>query len=164
MTSMTIALQNTVILTDAVVERVPAAVHVDGGEEQIAFGGHLPGSEDACGRFLNVTLAQLHHVRPLGGILDHLQDIVVRSGSGELPSLANAGSSLVPLCIKTFASPPSSTSCSHPSAPGTVSICSVHHQIVCNRLSCPLEAFAIPAVVCSYVHTCRRCCLTPTVP
>merc|ERR1719456_888319 len=49
-------------------------------------------------------------------------------GSGRLPSLANFSSNSLPLWIKSVASPPSSTSWSQPSLPGTVIICSVHHQ------------------------------------
>ena len=46
---------------------------------------------------------------------------VVLLRSGKVPSFANAVSSSVTLCIHRVASPPSSTSGSHPS------ICSVHH-------------------------------------
>merc|ERR1719450_1150108 len=53
---------------------------------------------------------------------------VVLFGSGRLPSLAYFSSNSLPLCIRRVASPPSSTSWSQPSAPGTVIICSVHHQ------------------------------------
>mmetsp|Transcript_30549 Transcript_30549/g.47063 ORF Transcript_30549/g.47063 Transcript_30549/m.47063 type:complete len:206 (-) Transcript_30549:12-629(-) len=49
-------------------------------------------------------------------------------GSGRDPSLANFSSNSLPLCMSSVASPPSSTSWSHPSSPGTVIICSVHHQ------------------------------------
>merc|ERR1719401_948584 len=49
-------------------------------------------------------------------------------GSGRDPSLANFSSYSLPLCMSSVASPPSSTSWSQPSAPGTVIICSVHHQ------------------------------------
>merc|ERR1719276_352751 len=49
-------------------------------------------------------------------------------GSGRLPSLAYFSSNSLPLWIKRVASPPSSTSWSQPSLPGTVIICSVHHQ------------------------------------
>merc|ERR1712241_1192848 len=52
----------------------------------------------------------------------------VLDGSGREPSLANFASNSLPLWIKSVASPPSSTSWSQPSAPGTVIICSVHHQ------------------------------------
>mmetsp|Transcript_122756 Transcript_122756/g.172926 ORF Transcript_122756/g.172926 Transcript_122756/m.172926 type:complete len:231 (-) Transcript_122756:27-719(-) len=54
--------------------------------------------------------------------------LVVLEGSGRLPSLANFSSNSLPLWISRVASPPSSTSWSQPSAPGTVIICSVHHQ------------------------------------
>merc|ERR1719390_211431 len=53
---------------------------------------------------------------------------VVLLGSGSEPSLANFSSSSLPLWIKRVASPPSSTSWSQPSAPGTVIIYSVHHE------------------------------------
>merc|ERR1719206_145279 len=49
-------------------------------------------------------------------------------GSGREPSLANFASYSLPLCMSSVASPPSSTSWSQPSAPGTVIICSEHHQ------------------------------------
>merc|ERR1719272_631723 len=52
----------------------------------------------------------------------------VLAGSGKVPSLANFASNSLPLWINKVASPPSSTSMSQPSAPGTVIICSVHHQ------------------------------------
>merc|ERR1719382_827048 len=49
-------------------------------------------------------------------------------GSGRDLSLAYFASSSLPLWTSRVASPPSSTSWSQPSAPGTVIICSVHHQ------------------------------------
>merc|ERR1719321_1366412 len=49
-------------------------------------------------------------------------------GSGKDPSFANLASNSLPLWIKSVASPPSSTNWSQPSLPGTVIICSVHHQ------------------------------------
>merc|ERR1719272_2341744 len=52
----------------------------------------------------------------------------VLAGSGKVPSFAYFPSNSFPLCINRVASPPSSTSKSQPSAPGTVIICSVHHQ------------------------------------
>merc|ERR1740133_268915 len=52
----------------------------------------------------------------------------VLAGSGKLPSFAYFSSNSLPLWIKRVASPPSSTSKSQPSWPGTVIICSVHHQ------------------------------------
>merc|ERR1719412_2260642 len=52
----------------------------------------------------------------------------VLAGSGNEPVLANFSSYSLPLWINRVASPPSSTSWSQPSAPGTVIICSVHHQ------------------------------------
>merc|ERR1711920_1130018 len=52
----------------------------------------------------------------------------VLEGSGREPSLAYFSSNSLPLWISSVASPPSSTSRSQPSAPGTVIICSVHHQ------------------------------------
>merc|ERR1719222_1026906 len=52
----------------------------------------------------------------------------VELGSGRDPSLANFASNSLPLWISSVASPPSSTSWSQPSLPGTVIICSVHHQ------------------------------------
>merc|ERR1719203_1421104 len=52
----------------------------------------------------------------------------VLAGSGNEPSLANFSSYSLPLWMSRVASPPSSTSWSQPSSPGTVIICSVHHQ------------------------------------
>merc|ERR1719460_1248969 len=52
----------------------------------------------------------------------------VLSGSGKEPSFSNLISKSRPLCMRRVASPPSSISWSHPSIPGHVSICSVHHQ------------------------------------
>merc|ERR1712160_122418 len=52
----------------------------------------------------------------------------VEAGSGKEPSFAYFSSNSLPLCIKRVASPPSSINKSHPSAPGTVIICSVHRQ------------------------------------
>merc|ERR1719221_1491766 len=49
-------------------------------------------------------------------------------GSGRDLSLAYLASNSLPLWMSNVASPPSSTSWSQPSAPGTVIICSVHHQ------------------------------------
>merc|ERR1719401_725770 len=49
-------------------------------------------------------------------------------GSGRDLSLAYFASISLPLWMSNVASPPSSTSWSQPSAPGTVIICSVHHQ------------------------------------
>merc|ERR1719507_2325388 len=49
-------------------------------------------------------------------------------GSGRDLSLAYFASISLPLWINKVASPPSSTNWSQPSAPGTVIICSVHHQ------------------------------------
>merc|ERR1740123_1244283 len=52
----------------------------------------------------------------------------VLEGSGRDLSLACLSSNSLPLCMSSVASPPSSTSWSQPSAPGTVIICSVPHQ------------------------------------
>merc|ERR1712176_1755665 len=49
-------------------------------------------------------------------------------GSGRDPSFAYFSSNSLPLWISNVASPPTSTSWSQPSSPGTVIICSVHHQ------------------------------------
>merc|ERR1719424_456148 len=53
---------------------------------------------------------------------------VVLAGSGSDLSLAYFSSNSLPLWMSMVASPPSSTIWSGPSAPGHVSICSVHHQ------------------------------------
>merc|ERR1719337_826443 len=67
-------------------------------------------------------------------------------GSGSEPSFANFSSNSFPLWIRRVASPPSSTSWSHPSTPGHVIICSVHHQYS-GRVS-PFQAntVAVPAL------------------
>merc|ERR1712025_623533 len=77
-------------------------------------------------------------------------------GSGSEPSLAYLSSNSLPLWIKSVASPPSSTSRSQPSAPGTVIICSVHHQYS-GRVSpfhaktVAVPALAMPAAAWSWV-------------
>merc|ERR1719335_996168 len=53
---------------------------------------------------------------------------VVLFGSGSDLSFAYFSSNSLPLWTSRVASPPSSTSWSQPSAPGTIIICSVHHQ------------------------------------
>merc|ERR1712157_133207 len=72
--------------------------------------------------------------------------LVVLDGSGKVPSFAYLSSNSLPLWINKVASPPSSTSKSQPSAPGTVIICSVHHQYS-GRVS-PFHAYtvAVPAL------------------
>ena len=111
-----------------------------------------------CGRFFSDTLALIRHSRSLGGIqrnriLGQLPDTSELCFCGDLwqsPDLA------LPLCINIVASPPSSTSWWHPSAPGTVNICSVHHQY--SRSDSPFHAktvavpaFATPAATWSCV-------------
>merc|ERR1712072_659108 len=54
--------------------------------------------------------------------------LVVLIGSGRDLSFAYFSSNSLPLWMSMVASPPSSTIWSAPSAPGHVSICSVHHQ------------------------------------
>merc|ERR1719326_2028241 len=80
---------------------------------------------------------------------------VVLLGSGSVPSLAYAASHSLPLCISSVASPPSSTSWSQPSEPGTVNICSVHHQysssvspFQANTVDVPALAMAAAAWSC----------------
>mmetsp|Transcript_108615 Transcript_108615/g.302871 ORF Transcript_108615/g.302871 Transcript_108615/m.302871 type:complete len:270 (-) Transcript_108615:3-812(-) len=80
----------------------------------------------------------------------------VLAGSGKLPSLACFSSYSFPLWIKRVASPPSSTSWSHPSQPGTVIICSVHHQYSgsvspFHAKTVAVPAFAIAAAAWSWV-------------
>merc|ERR1719510_2842154 len=70
----------------------------------------------------------------------------VLAGSGKDPSLANFSSNSRPLWISNVASPPSSTNWSHPSAPGTVSICSVHHQYSGRVSSFHANTVAVPAL------------------
>merc|ERR1719316_1327621 len=81
---------------------------------------------------------------------------VVLFGSGSVPSFANAASHSLPLWISSVASPPSSTSWSQPSEPGTVSICSVHHQYSASvspfqAKTVDVPAFAIAAAAWSCV-------------
>merc|ERR1719284_2264985 len=70
----------------------------------------------------------------------------VLAGSGRLPSLAYLSSNSLPLWIKSVASPPSSTSKSQPSAPGTVIICSVHHQYSGSVSPFHAKTVAVPAL------------------
>merc|ERR1719478_1327279 len=80
----------------------------------------------------------------------------VLAGSGKEPSFAYLSSNSLPLWINRVASPPSSTSKSQPSAPGTVIICSVHHQYS-GRVSpfhaktVDVPAFAMAAAAWSWV-------------
>merc|ERR1719456_1842697 len=67
-------------------------------------------------------------------------------GSGKEPSLANCSSYSLPLCIKSVASPPSSTSWSHPSAPGTVIMFSVHHQYSASVSPFQAKTVEVPAL------------------
>merc|ERR1719498_1815871 len=67
-------------------------------------------------------------------------------GSGKVPSLANLASNSRPLWIKSVASPPSSTSWSQPSLPGTVIICSVHHQYSGSVSPFHAKTVAVPAL------------------
>mmetsp|Transcript_54188 Transcript_54188/g.151275 ORF Transcript_54188/g.151275 Transcript_54188/m.151275 type:complete len:223 (+) Transcript_54188:999-1667(+) len=80
----------------------------------------------------------------------------VLAGSGRDPSFANFSSNSLPLWISSVASPPSSTSWSQPSAPGTVIICSVHHQYSCrvspfHANTVDVSAFAMAAAAWSCV-------------
>merc|ERR1719254_482536 len=70
----------------------------------------------------------------------------VLDGSGSEPSFANFSSYSLPLWINNVASPPSSTSWSHPSAPGTVIICSVHHQYSGNVSPFHANTVDVPAL------------------
>merc|ERR1719330_1310896 len=70
----------------------------------------------------------------------------VLAGSGNDPSFANLASYSLPLWIKRVASPPSSTSWSQPSAPGTVIICSVHHQYSGSVSPFHAKTAAVPAL------------------
>merc|ERR1740139_1994242 len=67
-------------------------------------------------------------------------------GSGSVPSLANFSSNSLPLWIRRVASPPSSTSWSHPSTPGHVIICSVHHQYSGSVSPFQAKTVAVPAL------------------
>merc|ERR1719277_405675 len=80
----------------------------------------------------------------------------VLAGSGNEPSLANFSSNSLPLWIRRVASPPSSTNWSQPSWPGTVIICSVHHQYSGNvspfqAKTVAVSAFAMAAAAWSCV-------------
>merc|ERR1712147_577705 len=82
--------------------------------------------------------------------------LVVLSGSGRDLSLAYFSSYSLPLWIRRVASPPSSTIWSGPSAPGQVSICSVHHQYSgsvspFHAKTAEVPAFAIAAAAWSCV-------------
>merc|ERR1719229_922215 len=70
----------------------------------------------------------------------------VLAGSGKDPSLANFSSYSLPLWMSSVASPPSSTSWSQPSAPGTVIICSVHHQYSGSVSPFQAKTVAVPAL------------------
>merc|ERR1719401_1538164 len=67
-------------------------------------------------------------------------------GSGREPSLANFSSYSFPLWMSNVASPPSSTNWSQPSAPGTVIICSVHHQYSGSVSPFHAKTVAVPAL------------------
>merc|ERR1711988_545229 len=70
----------------------------------------------------------------------------VLAGSGSDPSLAYFASNSLPLWMSRVASPPSSTSWSQPSAPGTVIICSVHHQYSANVSPFHAKTVDVPAL------------------
>merc|ERR1712203_641864 len=70
----------------------------------------------------------------------------VLAGSGKEPSLAYFASYSLPLWINNVASPPSSTNRSQPSAPGTVIICSVHHQYSGKVSPFHAKTVAVPAL------------------
>merc|ERR1719444_298966 len=70
----------------------------------------------------------------------------VLAGSGNEPSLANFSSYSLPLWMSKVASPPSSTSWSQPSKPGTVIICSVHHQYSGNVSPFHAKTVEVPAL------------------
>merc|ERR1712032_1401418 len=70
----------------------------------------------------------------------------VTAGSGRLPSFAYFSSHSLPLCTSMVASPPSSTNMSQPSLPGTVIICSVHHQYSGNVSPFHAKTVAVPAL------------------
>merc|ERR1712170_127825 len=84
------------------------------------------------------ALALLRHARVLGlvgwdGVLEQLKnalELCVCSAVWiwEAAVLGILFFEFLPLWISSVASPPSSTRKSQPSAPGTVIICSVHHQ------------------------------------
>merc|ERR1719236_41327 len=70
----------------------------------------------------------------------------VLAGSGRVPFFSNTSSHSLPLCIKSVASPPSSTSWSHPSAPGTVIMFSVHHQYSASVSPFQAKTVEVPAL------------------
>merc|ERR1711907_753922 len=111
-------------------------VHIDGWEEKLTFLRHLLEAEHTCSSLLAHTLALLCHpgvlcLVYLDRVLQQLQDAfelgIVRARWIWQSSVLGKPNSK-PLWIKSVASPPSSTSWSQPSSPGTVIICSVHHQ------------------------------------
>merc|ERR1719265_2720422 len=77
----------------------------------------------------------------------------VDSGSGSVPSFANAASAFTPSWIRSVASPPSSTSMSGPSLPGHVSICSVHHQYSSSVSPFHANTDAVPALAMVHSET-----------
>merc|ERR1719146_128379 len=70
----------------------------------------------------------------------------VLAGSGRLPSFAYFPSNSLPLWMRRVASPPSSTRRSQPSWPGTVIICSVHHQYSGRVSPFHAKTVAVPAL------------------
>merc|ERR1719215_1361957 len=81
----------------------------------------------------------------------------VLAGSGSEPSFANFSSSSLPLWMSKVASPPSSTSWSHPSSPGTVIICSVHHQY--SASVSPFQAYTVEVPALAMAAAAWSCVL-----
>merc|ERR1719198_1522080 len=96
---------------------------------------------------MRVYLVLSAGIESLSNCRMHLNSaFVVLLGSGKLPSLAYFSSNSLPLWMSRVASPPSSTSWSQPSAPGTVIICSVHHQYSANVSPFHAKTVDVPAL------------------
>ena len=77
---------------------------------------------------IHIHLVSSSQVESFANCQSHLNSgFMALCGFGRIRTLANASSS-VPLCITRVVPLPSSTSWSHPFLPGTVSMCSMHHQ------------------------------------
>ena len=113
-------------------------IHADGGEEQLTLWEpthcnlrtHVAVSMTPLQCYdIHVHLVSSSEIESFTNCQSHLNSgFMALCGFGSIPTLANASSSSVPLCITRVMSLPSPTSCSHPFSPGTVSMCSVHHQ------------------------------------
>merc|ERR1719161_1617012 len=96
---------------------------------------------------IRVYLVLSAGIESLSNCKMHLNSgLSVLAGSGSDPSLANFSSNSLPLWMSRVASPPSSTSWSQPSSPGTVIICSVHHQYSASVSPFQAKTVDVPAL------------------